>query len=267
MVESLSVSHKLRPNPHAARALALLAPTPQEAWNYYLKGWSALQPKPRTSSGSETFGDSDTDPLRDVVMDSLLREVRYMSDPKIDKSASLATWSRNVLIIRSSVACGEQICEFCRATGMLSELRSFLSDVSEEKLRHSDAVQYSTALLAMNSSDWKTAMATIGNHCWPVYVSSQHLVRQHTLLPMLHCSGFNTSMACESSKSLVTNPSFPPFLPQGLLTNLWEMASYARYAEEEGLSPTGLTPLHGQKARLKYPPPRNIGGHGIGVAG
>ena len=51
---------------------------------------------------------------------------------------------------------------------------------------------------------------------------------------------------------------------QGLLANLWELATYARYAEEEGLSASTLTPLQGQKARLKYPPPRNIGGIGMG---
>jgi len=69
-----------------------------------------------------------------------------------------------------------EMCEFCRATGMLPELRSFLATVKGAELRRSDAVQYSTALLAMNSSDWKTAMSTISNNCWPVYVGSQHLV-------------------------------------------------------------------------------------------
>ena len=51
-----------------------------------------------------------------------------------------------------------------------------------------------------------------------------------------------------------------------LLETLWEVATYARYAEEEGLAAGGgsLTPLQGQKARLKYPPPRNIGGAGTG---
>jgi hypothetical protein len=53
---------------------------------------------------------------------------------------------------------------------------------------------------------------------------------------------------------------------QGLLETLWEVATYARYAEEEGLAAGGgsLTPLQGQKARLKYPPPRTIGGAGTG---
>ena len=52
---------------------------------------------------------------------------------------------------------------------------------------------------------------------------------------------------------------------QGLLMNLWEEATYARYAEEEGVSAKNLTPLQGQKARLKYPAPRNIGGTGTYV--
>lgn len=82
MVESLSASHKLRPNPHAARALALLAPTPQKAWRYYLEGWSALQPQARSLRGEKTFGDSAADPLRDAVMDSLVREVRDDRDVK-----------------------------------------------------------------------------------------------------------------------------------------------------------------------------------------
>ena len=51
---------------------------------------------------------------------------------------------------------------------------------------------------------------------------------------------------------------------QGLLSNLWELATYARYAEEQGLSANSLTPLQGQVARMKYPPPRNIGGIGTG---
>lgn len=153
--ESLRASHKLRPNPHAARALALLAPTPQLAWASYLEGWAALQPTGSSVDGapgaSGAFGDSSTDPIRDAVMDSLVREM----------------------------------CEFCRATGMLPELRSFLATVKGAELRRSDAVQYSTALLAMNSSDWKTAMSTISNNCWPVYVGSQHLV---STLSMPRCA-------------------------------------------------------------------------------
>jgi len=116
-----------------------------------------------------------------------------------------------------------EICEFCRSTGQLTELQGFLATVTEPKLRGSDAVQYSVAALAMNVSDWKTTMATIGGSCWPTYVGSAHL---------------------------------------GLLSSLWEVATYARYAEEEGLTADSLTPLQGQKARLKYPPPRNIGGAG-----
>jgi hypothetical protein len=85
----------------------------------------------------------------------------------------------------------EQMCEFCRATSMLPELRGFLSGVVHHpKLRRSDAVQYSTALLAMNRSDWNTTMATIRNHCWPVYVGGQHLVGQpvapeHDVMPLV----------------------------------------------------------------------------------
>ena len=63
---------------------------------------------------------------------------------------------------------------------MLAELRTFLLTVAQAELRQSDAVQYSIALLAMNNSDWNTTMSTISNHCWPVYVSSQHLVGQHS---------------------------------------------------------------------------------------
>eukprot|EP01043_Picozoa_sp_COSAG02_P059957 COSAG02_NODE_7739_length_2868_cov_1.903575_3_plen_177_part_01 len=170
MVESLSASHKLQPNPHAARALALLAPTPQAAWRYYLEGWSALQPQPRSSPGNKAFENSVDDPLRDAVMDSLVREVRDHTDAKSTTA---------VLNTRPSIADVQQMCEFCRATGMLLELRSFLLDVTQANLRGSDAVQYSVAMLAMNNSDWKTTMATISNHCWPVYASSQHMVRQH----------------------------------------------------------------------------------------
>ena len=172
---SLAQSHKLKPNPHAARALALLAPTPAAAWVLYKQGWASLQP-------SGGFGDSAKDPLRDAVMDALIREM----------------------------------CEFCRSTGMVAELKSFLATVTEAKLRDSDAVKYSVAALAMNVSDWKTAMATIGGSCWPTYVGSTHL---------------------------------------GLLSSLWEVATYARYAEEEGLTADALTPLQGQKVSFQWKNP------------
>ena len=76
--------------------------------------------------------------------------------------------------------------------------------------------------------NWRFAMETIARQCWPTYVGSGH---------------------------------------QGLLTTLWQQAAYARYAEEElGLSnATQMTPTQGQLAELKYPPPRNIGGIGVGV--
>ena len=88
---SLAASHKMRPNPHAARALALLAPTQAQAWARYLEGWASLSP----AFGTDT--DTNEDPMRKPVMDALAREM----------------------------------CEFCRATGMLSELKSFLPTVPQ----------------------------------------------------------------------------------------------------------------------------------------
>ena len=88
---SLAASHKMRPNPHAARALALLAPTQAEAWARYLEGWASLSP----ASGTDT--DTNEDPMRKPVMDALAREM----------------------------------CEFCRATGMLAELKGFLPTVPQ----------------------------------------------------------------------------------------------------------------------------------------
>ena len=58
---SLRASHKLRPNPHAARALALLAPTTAEAWALYQQGWATLLPP----AGSEAAA-AATDPLADA---------------------------------------------------------------------------------------------------------------------------------------------------------------------------------------------------------
>ena len=78
--------------PHAARALALLAPTQAEAWARYLEGWASLSP----ASGTDSE-DTNEDPMRKPVMDALAREM----------------------------------CEFCRATGMLSELRSFIPTVPQ----------------------------------------------------------------------------------------------------------------------------------------
>ena len=120
-------------------------------------------------------------------------------------------------------------------------------------LRGSDAYQYSVAHLAMNASDWNTTMHTIAGQCWPTYVSSQHL---GLLQVYPRADSYTRAVSAWARLSLTSVCA-----AQGL----WELAVYARYAAEEGLSAATLTPLQGQKARLKYPPPRNIGGAGTGV--
>ena len=120
-------------------------------------------------------------------------------------------------------------------------------------LRGSDAYQYSVAHLAMNASDWNTTMHTIAGQCWPTYVSSQHL---GLLQVYPRADSYTRAVSAWARLSLTSACA-----AQGL----WELAVYARYAAEEGLSAATLTPLQGQKARLKYPPPRNIGGAGTGV--
>ena len=122
-------------------------------------------------------------------------------------------------------------------------------------LRGSDAYQYSVAHLAMNASDWNTTMHTIAGQCWPTYVSSQHLgLLQVGISAQIH---IRTRAVSAWARLSLTSAC----AAQGL----WELAVYARYAAEEGLSAATLTPLQGQKARLKFPPPRNIGGAGTGV--
>ena len=123
-------------------------------------------------------------------------------------------------------------------------------------LRGSDAYQYSVAHLAMNASDWNTTMHTIAGQCWPTYVSSQHLGLLQVGWPRADSKGAGAGAPGWPRLSLTSVCA-----AQGL----WELAVYARYAAEEGLSAATLTPLQGQKARLKYPPPRNIGGAGTGV--
>ena len=121
-------------------------------------------------------------------------------------------------------------------------------------LRGSDAYQYSVAHLAMNASDWNTTMHTIAGQCWPTYVSSQPLGLLQVGIP------------AQIRRALV-GLGWPRLSLTSVCAaqGLWELAVYARYAAEEGLSAATLTPLQGQKARLKFPPPRNIGGAGTGV--
>ena len=127
-------------------------------------------------------------------------------------------------------------------------------------LRGSDAYQYSVAHLAMNASDWNTTMHTIAGQCWPTYVSSQHLGLLQVGWP--RADSYYIGVYAALLSAWVARLSLTSACAaQGL----WELAVYARYAAEEGLSAATLTPLQGQKARLKYPPPRNIGGAGTGV--
>lgn len=102
VAESLTTSHNLQPNPHAARALALLAPTAQQAWNFYLEGWSSLQPQLRSSAGKRLFENSTADPLRDVVMDSLVREVHVwrIATHTITASQQLTLTSMTLFAVR-----------------------------------------------------------------------------------------------------------------------------------------------------------------------
>eukprot|EP01047_Picozoa_sp_COSAG01_P010395 COSAG01_NODE_438_length_17037_cov_13.150136_9_plen_616_part_00 len=133
---TLKKSHDLRPNPHAARALALLTPCDPDpcglaspaaaascinscgAWGYYMQAWDAID------------GWDRADPLRAPTADALVRE----------------------------------ICEFGRSAGMRRQLEAFVHEKVPSSLHGSDAVQYTIAYAAMHPTDnqsapdWKTAM-------------------------------------------------------------------------------------------------------------
>lgn len=127
-------SHKLRPNPHAARALALLAPSGAAgAWEVYMEAWAA----------AEGWADK-SDPMLNVTMDSLVREI-------CEFGRSTQRWAQLATFVKTRVPASLQGSDAVLYT-----------------------LAYTAMHNGENRTDWKTAMGVIGGHCWPTYVGSGH---------------------------------------------------------------------------------------------
>ena len=146
---SLARSHVAKPNPHAARGLALLAPSAEKAWSWYQAAWAAMSVWPAA------------DPLREAVADSLAREI--------------CEFTRSTGMLEQGAAFAKALPPKLQAKDPAQyAIAAFAMFVAPPLDSNGVEGNRNATANGKKAPDWKTAMTVIARQCWPTYVGSGH---------------------------------------------------------------------------------------------